>query len=606
MSSRQLSTDQTATLQMGLNFIPEPNMDYRTIDEYLQCSTNFIRTLKIQLYFDRQENKTASTTPTDNHGHAYTTTGQWIPPEPSDPDIISYITDVHKQIQTHFSNYNEDTQKPRNMTTNEFQTLQQLSNLQDITIKPADKGGAIVILDTTEYIDKVLDLLTDTNHYQPTEHDMTKDTAAEVRLLIQYLHTTHKIDKRTAKRLLPPDTPRTPLFYGLPKIHKDNTPLRPIVSGNDSPTENLSIYIDEKLQPLARALPSYIRDTTDFLRQTLSLPPLPPNAILVTMDVKSLYTNIPHFEGTQTVIEHIKEHGRTTPHFDNSLNTQIVHTFLTLILTTNMFQFLDKYYLQIFGTAMGTRCAVSYANIFMHQRDKEILHLLRHLIIYYKRYIDDIFFIFLGTAQELRSHFSTINGLHPTIKYSMDHSLTHIDFLDPTIYIGQDRKLYSSLYKKPADTDALLHYRSYHPDTTKRSIVYTQALRYRRLITKDEQLQTELQKLRTTLTARGYLKTIIDKGFARIKTLTQHDLLFPTNRSQANYSLTHAQRPRILPFIIPYHKKHKQIRDILLQRAQTDKRNNHHINTCLQSLVLAYKRNTNLKDLLVHTRQHQA
>ena len=196
MSSRQLTTDQTEILKLGLNFIPEPIMDHETINKYLQSTTNFIRTLKKQLYFNKQrttQNHTESTTLTNNHKHTYTATGRWIPPEPSDPDTISYIEDIHKQIETHLSNYiiDTDTPKPRNMTRNEFRTLHQLSNLRDITIKPADKGGAIVILDTTEYIDKVLHLLNNTEHYHPRTHDMTKDTATEVKILIEYLHITH-------------------------------------------------------------------------------------------------------------------------------------------------------------------------------------------------------------------------------------------------------------------------------------------------------------------------------------------------------------------------------------------------------------------------------
>ena len=334
------------------------------------------------------------------------------------------------------------------MTSQEHQTLHHLQNLRDITIKPADKGGAIVIMNTTEYNDKILSLLNDKKYYCPIEHDTTKDRATEVTTLIQYLYTTHKLDKRTTKRLLPPQTLRTPLFYGLPKIHKTDTPLRPIVSGNDSPTENLSIYVDNVLQPLAQNLPSYIRDTTDFLRQTLTLEPLPTNAILVTMDVNSLYTNIPHTEGIQTVKEHIKKYGPTTLHFDTSLNTQIIHTFLELILTTNTFQFLNQHLRQIFGTAMGTRCADSYANIYMHKRDTEIINLLKHLIKHYKRFIDDIFFIFFGTTQELLQYHHTINQLHPTIKYSLEHSPTEIHFLDRTIYIGKGKRCKTHLVQR--------------------------------------------------------------------------------------------------------------------------------------------------------------
>ena len=69
--------------------------------------------------------------------------------------------------------------------------------------------------------------------------------------------------------------PRTPLFYGLPKVHKPDCPLRPIVSANDSPTENISSYVNHFLQRYMKALPSYIKDTRHFLSEILNLPNLP-------------------------------------------------------------------------------------------------------------------------------------------------------------------------------------------------------------------------------------------------------------------------------------------------------------------------------------------
>ena len=65
--------------------------------------------------------------------------------------------------------------------------------------------------------------------------------------------------------LLPPKntyTYYTPLFYGIPKIHKPSCLLRPIVSGCDGPTDHLSAYITHFIQPLASNLPSRIKDKT--------------------------------------------------------------------------------------------------------------------------------------------------------------------------------------------------------------------------------------------------------------------------------------------------------------------------------------------------------
>ena len=108
--------------------------------------------------------------------------------------------------------------------------------------------------------------------------------------------------------LMPPKNTRTPLLYGLTKIHKPNCPLHPAVSGCDGPTDHLSAYITHFIEPLASHLPSHIKDTKHFLNRTEKLPHLPSNALLVIADVTSLYTNIPHEEGIAAVVHLMKKY----------------------------------------------------------------------------------------------------------------------------------------------------------------------------------------------------------------------------------------------------------------------------------------------------------
>ena len=83
----------------------------------------------------------------------------------------------------------------------------------------------------------------------------------------------------------------------LPKIHKEGNPGRPVVSSVNCHTSKISKFVDYHIQPLAKELPSYVKDTTDFINKVKDIGPLPENSYLVTMDVSSLYTNIPHDEG---------------------------------------------------------------------------------------------------------------------------------------------------------------------------------------------------------------------------------------------------------------------------------------------------------------------
>ena len=61
----------------------------------------------------------------------------------------------------------------------------------------------------------------------------------------------------------------------------------------------ISQLVDFFLQPHVKLLPSYIKDTTHFLLKLNQLGDLPPNTILATLDVASLYTNIPNTEGLE-------------------------------------------------------------------------------------------------------------------------------------------------------------------------------------------------------------------------------------------------------------------------------------------------------------------
>ena len=233
--------------------------------------------------------------------------------------------------------------------------------------------------------------------------------------------------------LSPPNPARTPLFYSLPKVHKSNIPLRPIVSACDSRTDQLSNYITHFIQPLVETLPSYIQDSKHFPQLLESLPPLPENAILVTADVTSLYTNIPHEEGIDSVLHYMKLHADALPPGAPSPHT--IGILLETILKHNNLSFMDKHFLQLVGTAMGTKAAPPYANLFMGCHEETIQEAFIWAIPFWKRFIDDIFLIFLGTDSQLQSLQDFMNHLHPTIKFTFQHSTQQISFLEMMILI---------------------------------------------------------------------------------------------------------------------------------------------------------------------------
>ena len=111
--------------------------------------------------------------------------------------------------------------------------------------------------------------------------------------------------------------------------------------------------MDYHLKPLVQNFPSFIKDTTHFLLQLQKLGPLTDNALLVTLDVSSLYTNIPHNKGIDAC------HYFLNTHQDKLLPAENICDLTRMILTMNNVSFNNEHYLQKHGTAMGTWMAPS-------------------------------------------------------------------------------------------------------------------------------------------------------------------------------------------------------------------------------------------------------
>ena len=138
----------------------------------------------------------------------------------------------------------------------------------------------------------------------------------------------HKDTKRYLQVL-----PRTARFYYLPKIHnpplpKGTIPGRPIVSCG-APVERISEYVDHHLQHLVGKTLSYLKDTANFLNKVATLGTLLPGCILVTLEVSSLYTNIPHDGGMEACRRALDTHQSPDP--PTSYLIWMMEQILTLI-----------------------------------------------------------------------------------------------------------------------------------------------------------------------------------------------------------------------------------------------------------------------------------
>ena len=116
-------------------------------------------------------------------------------------------------------------------------------------IKPADRGGNIVIMNKQNYIQEGLRQLSDSNHHEILEEDPTPTYNTQIYQVLQQAKNLNITDDKMKKTLYN-KSPRTPNFYMLPKIHKQNNPGRPIVNGIGSIREKISAYVDQQIRHL--------------------------------------------------------------------------------------------------------------------------------------------------------------------------------------------------------------------------------------------------------------------------------------------------------------------------------------------------------------------
>ena len=343
---------------------------------------------------------------------------------------------------------------------------------------------------------------------------------------------------------------------------------------------------------------------------------LPAGAILVSVDVSALYTNIPQDEGIEAVREALLE--RENP----EIPTDFIIRLLEIVLKYNIFEFNSELFLQLIGTAMGTRPAVSYANIFMARRiDQQILDLAEQLgagtspILCFKRFLDDIFMIYTGSVENLHKFLEELNNLHPTIKFTMNHTMPpsptsdnptpppppcqcnpteSLAFLDTSLSI-KDGKIITDLYRKPTDRNQYLLPSSCHPAHVTDNIPFSLAYRIVRICTEPETRDIRLTELKQLLLSRNYKQNIVNAAIEKAKLIPRQKAIEKVESERSTtrrpvFAVTYDPRLPSLPGILKKHWRTMVGEDPYLKEVFP-----------LPPLV-AYKRPPNIKDKLIRSK----
>ena len=279
-------------------------------------------------------------------------------------------------------------------------------------------------------------------------------------------------------------------FYGLLKVHKsshinnkcknanssnveisdvNDLKLRPIVAGPSCQTHRLSDILDILLKPYTKHVNSYLRDTITFLN---SLPlTVKEETLLASIDVESLYTNIPNELGIEAINYWLDKYPQE---IQNRFIKKFILEGIELILKNSSFYFDGTFYRLIKGTAMGTKFAPTYATLSIAYLEVKLYERVNtkfweeftgYFKQYWKRFLDDCFIQWTRSETDLDKLHFILNSLHSDIKFTKEYSNKEQAFLD--VFVKNEKgHIETDIYYKETDSKQYLLFSSCHPRHT--------------------------------------------------------------------------------------------------------------------------------------------
>lgn len=306
-------------------------------------------------------------------------------------------------------------------------------------------------------------------------------------------------------------------LYYLPKVHKQDTPLRPIVAGMKHPTIKISRMLDKLLRPLFNkmAATTTVTSGTEVLDklEKWSVKNLRQTTTFCTLDVCNLYTMIPQIDG---VLSFKKMLDKLNLKHVSGLSTETIIKLSRYVLQNNYFTYNSRYYHQIRGGAMGSPLTLTMANCYMYFYELDIIKQITNSGGLYMRYIDDIFIVINWPTRHLHKQINTWNNFDVNIKLN-PHVDQSVNFLDITIE-NKNGQLFTKVYHKPSHEPYFLPYNSIHPLHIKKNIPFAMLLRSIKYCSTFEAYLDERETIRMALLLNKYPNNFIDNQFNRIFT----------------------------------------------------------------------------------------
>ena len=368
-----------------------------------------------------------------------------------------------------------------------------------IVIRKADKTAIYVILDKTEYLSKISDILSDEEKFERVRQNPTADLKKRVNALLKSANAV--IGGVHFPLIIGEYHPG--YLYGNVKIHKNGNPLRPIISQIPTPTYETAKLLNQLITPYIPTN-NTLRSADEFLTV---LKCNAPRGIIGSLDVCSLFTNVPVKATIDIILKYVYENNDKSP---PSLSKNLLKQLLLVCTTEAPFRAPDgKLYVQKDGVAMGSPLGVLFANAYMCHVEEQVLGNMQRAPHVYKRYIDDIYVMADSEddLQALRLSMEDASVLKFTYEVGANDKLPFLDVLVD----NSTGRTATSVYRKKTDGGRCLNAFSECPQRYKTGVIRTYVRRALRTCSSWDGVDEELKHVKQMLVNNNYSNSEIDR-----------------------------------------------------------------------------------------------
>ncbi|XP_062704445.1 uncharacterized protein LOC134286788 [Aedes albopictus] len=308
----------------------------------------------------------------------------------------------------------------------------------------------------------MMEMLNDENTYEKLRRDPSNKVLKNINTVADGWLERKYIGK-SEHRKIKMSSSNPPRIYGLPKVHKEGRPLRPVVSTVGSATYNMAQFLSNILGNIVGKTEYHVINSFEFAEEVTGMQ-VPEEHVLFSLDVKSLYTNVPVAYALECIEARWDEVAKYT-----RIDKRGFLAAVELTLNSTFFVYRGVSYSQTFGVPMGSPLSPVIANIVMERLEQESIRKLeghRISMVVYRRYVDDCFCI--ARKEHVDKILEVFNGFHDRLQFTVEYEEDgRLKFLDMMLFQNNGRVEKTWLPKQ--ENGRYLDYNSESPFTHKRN-----------------------------------------------------------------------------------------------------------------------------------------